>query len=56
MYIGIEKSIHASWIPPIALRNVQIRGNGSLQETYRKVLLGPLASSQCGKNKEKMKP
>lgn len=39
-YIGMEKSMHASWIPPTAM----------------KVFLGPDDSSQWGKNREKIKP
>lgn len=39
-YIGIENSMHASWMPPIAIN----------------VFLEPLDSSQCGKKSEKTKP
>jgi hypothetical protein len=40
MYMGIEKSMQASCMPPIA----------------KNVFFDPLDSNQCGKNSENMKP
>jgi hypothetical protein len=43
MYIGIEKSIQASWIPPIALWNGQIRREWEPAENLQESALRTLS-------------